>query len=154
MSRALKWILGILAVLIIVAVIAGGVWLLASRASRIAAVRPYAAQPNQQGAPFGPNGQYFQNGPRGFRNDGQFPFGGNGFRGPMMGNRFMGFGPFGMGMFFLGGLLRLIVPLGLLVLVAIIFYQLGKRAGTSGTVRPQPAPVTSTPPDQNPPSAA
>lgn len=154
MSRAWKWILGIVGVLIILAVVAGGVWLLANRASRIAAVRPFAAQPNNQTAPFGPNGQYFPNGRRGFGNDGRGPFGGNGFRGPMMGNRFLGFGPFGMGMFFLGGLLRLIVPLGLFVLVAFIFYQLGKRAGVSSTARSQPAPVTPTPPDQNPPSAA
>ncbi len=154
MSRVWKWILGILAVLVIVAVVAGGTLLLVSRGTRFAAVRPYAAQPNPQTAPFGPNGQNFPNGRRGFGNGGGFPFGGYGFRGPMMGNRFLGFGPFGMGFFFLGGLLRLIVPLGLLALVAIIFYQLGKRAGVSGTVRREPAPVTPTPPDQSPPSAA
>lgn len=153
MSRAWKWILGILAILIIVAVVVGGAWLLISRGTRIAAVRPYAAQPNPQTAPFGPNGQYFPNGRQGFGNDGRSPFGNNGFRGPMMGNRFMGFGPFGVGFFLLGGLLRLIVPLGLLALVAIIFYQLGKRAGVSGAVRREPAPVTPTPPDQTPPSA-
>lgn len=153
MSRAWKWILGILAVLIIVAVVVGGAWLLISRGTRIAAVRPYAGQPNSQTAPFGPNGQNFPNGRRGFGNGGGFPFGGYGFRGPMMGNRFPGFGPFGIGFFLLGALLRLIVPLGLLVLVAFIFYQLGKRAG-SGTVRREPVPVAPTPPDQNPPSAA
>lgn len=151
MSRAWKWILGILGVLIIVAVVAGGAWLWANRGARFAAVRPYTAQPNSPTAPFGPNGQYFQNGPRGFGNDGHYPYG---FRGPMMGNRFMRFGPFGMGIFFLGGLLRLIVPLGLLVLVAILFYQFGKRAGLSSAARREPAPVTSAPSNQNPPSAA
>jgi hypothetical protein len=63
----------------------------------------------------------------------------------MMGGRgrFPGLGLFGMGFFFLGGLLRLIIPLGLLVLVAVIFYQLGRRASLSGatTARREPAPA-------------
>jgi hypothetical protein len=49
------------------------------------------------------------------------------FRHPMMGGR--GFGFFGMPFLFFGGLLRLIFPLGVLVLVAYFAYQQGKRAG-------------------------
>ncbi len=148
MTRAWKWVLGILAVLVILAIIAGGVWFWQNRGQMMTAVRPYAVQPN---SPFGPNGQNLPNGPRGF-GGGQYPFRGDGFRGPMMGNRFMRFGPFGLGFFFLGGLLRLIIPLGFLALVAFIFYQLGKRAGISSAMRREPAPVAATPSDQNPPS--
>ncbi len=151
MSRAWKWVLGIIAVLVVLAVIAGGIWFWQNRGQMMTAFGPYAARPNTQVAPFGPNGQNFPNGPRGFGNNGQAPFRGYGFRGPFMGNRMMRFGPFGMGFFFLGGLLRLIIPLGVLVLVAFLFYQLGKRAGISKTVGREPAPVATTT-NQNPPS--
>ena len=83
---------------------------------------------------------------------------GNGFGyGPMMGgrgfNRFgmmMPFGPFGMGLMIVGAFLRLIIPLGILALVAWLFYSLGKRAGKSAsTVQPaSPAPAPSA--DKNP----
>ncbi len=58
------------------------------------------------------------------------------FRRPMMGGR--GFYPFG-GFFFLGGLLRLVFPLGVLALVAYIAYQQGKKAGMSAALA-APAP--------------
>jgi hypothetical protein len=95
--------------------------------------RPYATQPNPQSGPNTPNGQSvpgFPNGPRGFNDDGRNPMNGFGFRGPMMNGRgrFSRFGPLGLGFFFLGGLLRLLIPLGVLALVAILFYQLGKRS--------------------------
>lgn len=62
----------------------------------------------------------------GFRDRG--PMGGyQNFRHPMMGG---GFFPFG-GFFFLGGLLRLIVPLGVLALVVYFAYQQGKKAGVA-----------------------
>jgi hypothetical protein len=53
--------------------------------------------------------------------------------------------PFGLGIFFLGGLFRLLIPVVILVLVAILFYQLGKRAGAG----PAPA-APSTPPPSAP----
>ncbi len=64
----------------------------------------------------------------------------------MMGGRGFGaFMPFGFGVFFLGGLLRLLMPLILLVLVAILFYQLGKRSGAARvTVAPPASPSTPT----------
>lgn len=143
MSRTLKWVLGIVAVLVILAVAAGAVWVLQNRALMLSGVRPYTAVPNPQGAPNFPNGQ------RGFGNNGRNPmFGyGNGFGGPMMRGmgRVMRFGPFGLGLFFFGRLLRLLIPLILLVLVAVIFYQLGKRS----TVRRETVPAP--PSGQNPP---
>ena len=61
----------------------------------------------------------------GFGNRG--PMGGyQNFRHPMMGGR--GFYPLG-GFFLLGGLLRLIFPLGVLALVAYFSYKAGKKAG-------------------------
>jgi hypothetical protein len=66
----------------------------------------------------------------------------NGWGAPMMsGGGFPmheGFPPFGMGFFFLGGLLHLLVPLAILALVAYFFYQMGKRAGTSAAASPPP----------------
>ena len=155
MSRVWKWVLGILAVLVIVAIIAGGVWFLQTRGQMMTSYRPNAVQPNAQGAPSAPNGQNFPNGPRGYGDDGRYPMmGGWGFRGPMMGGRgrFMPFfGPLGMGLFFFGGLLRLLIPLVILVAVAFIFYQLGRRAAAPPAPRPEPTPATSS--DQNPPQS-
>ncbi len=153
MSRTLKWVLGIVAVLVVLAVLAGAALVWRYGPQMMAGVRPYAVQPNGQNAPGAPN---FPNGPRGFGfgNNGRNPNFGYGFRGPMMGRGFgqmMRFGPFGLGLFFFGGLLRWILPLILMVLVAIIFYQLGKR---SVTVRREPVPAANppTPPaEQNPP---
>jgi hypothetical protein len=134
MSRTLKWVLGILAVLVVLALVAGGVWFWQNRGLMMANVRPYAAQPVPQGTPGVPNGQT-PFGPRGFNDDGRNQSRGYGFRMPMMGGRGrfpgFGFGPFGMGMFFIGGLFRLILPLAVLAIVAIIFYQLGRRSGLS-----------------------
>ncbi len=165
MSKTWKWILGILAVLIVVAVVVAGVFVWRNQTAMMAKVRtapfsqrPVAPNPNGQATPVpnSPNGAtrpYGFNGPYGFRNNNRGPMGGWGERGPMMGGRgysqfggFMPFGmmPFGMGFFFLGGLLRLIIPLGILALVAFLFYQLGKRAGASA-VHAAPAPVPAAP---------
>ena len=144
MSKTLRWILGILAVLLLIAVAAGAVWFWQNRSQMMASYRPYAAQPNAQGTPGAPNtrpglntqpDQNLPYGHEGFGDNRRFPMGGWGMRGPMMGGRpFMQaapFMPFGMGFFFLGGLFRLVIPLGVLALVALLFYQLGKRAGAS-----------------------
>ena len=138
MSKTLRWVLGILAVLVLLAVAAGAVWFWQNRSHMMASYRPYAAQPNAQATPAAPNAQPGQNLPRGqqgFGDNGRFPMGGWGMRGPMMSGRpfreAAPFMPFGMGFFFLGGLFRLVIPLGVLALVAVLFYQLGKRAGVS-----------------------
>lgn len=158
MSKTLKWVLGIVAVLVVLALIAGGAWWFQNRAQlmtayQLNAPRPNAPGPNAQATPGAPNGQ---NPPFGYRNfdDGRrYPGGGFGF-GPMMGRRpFMNRGPFmpfGMGFFFLGGLFRLIIPLGILILVAILFYQLGRRAGRSTAGNAPAAP----PADQNLPKTS
>ena len=146
MSRTLRWVLGILAVLVVLAVVAGGIWLVQHRSQMMSAYRQPATQPNAQGAPGAPNttpGQNPPRGPQGFGDDRRFPM----MRGwndgsPMMGQRrFMHAGPFmpfGMGLFFMGGLFHLIVPLAVLVLVAFVFYQLGRRARTSSVPAPAP----------------
>lgn len=62
-------------------------------------------------------------------------FGTRDFRQPMMGGR--GFYPFG-GFFFLGGLLRLIFPLGILALVGYFSYRAGKKAGMNDATQNAP----------------
>ena len=149
MSRTLKWVLGIVAVLVVVAVIAGGVWFVQNRAQMMASFRPTIQQqqpnlPNNQG---GPNGQTLPFGPRGFGNNRNRPE--YGFRGPMMGmgrgGRF-GFTPFGMGFFFVRGFFRLLLPIALLAIVALVFYQLGRRAGPR-VVAAAPVPPPAEPTD-------
>lgn len=112
MSKTLKWILGITLGLVILA----GVGFLAANF-------------------FGYGHMSFWGGPAyyghpmmdGYSFDNRSPMDGFwNFRHPMMGGR--GFGIFGMPFLFLGGLLRLIFPLGVLVLVAYFAYQQGKRA--------------------------
>ena len=161
MSKVWKWIIGILIVLVVAALVVGAVFvvrnnLLYTRSVRAAApfangqTRPnFQATPNAPGSPNPNNGQGGQV-PYGFNNRRSPMFG----EGPMMGGRgfrnfggFMPFGMFGMGFFFLGGFLRLIVPLGVLALVAFIFYRLGKRAGASSVVVPAPVPSDPTPVD-------
>jgi len=81
----------------------------------------------------------------GFGNRG--PMGGyQNFRHPMMGGR--GFYPWG-GFFFLGGLLRLIFPLGVLALVAYFSYQAGKKAGMNAALAvTAPEPVMDAEPEE------
>ncbi len=157
MSRTLKWFLGILAVLVLIAVVGGAVWAWQSHALMLT-YRPSTFQPNAQGTPGVPNGQDFPYGPRGYGYNGNRPMNGFGFRGPMRGiGRVhpLGFGPFGMGFFFLGGLLRLVIPLGILALVAFFFYQLGKRSGLARQPATRSEPAASQPAssDQNPPKS-
>jgi hypothetical protein len=82
----------------------------------------------------------------------------NGWRHPMMGGfdrndgrdfrRFGGFLPFGFGLMAIGGLLRLLVPLGILALGAYFFYWSGKKAGLK-----EAAPVVAAPAPQAEPTA-
>lgn len=151
MSRTLKWILGILAVVVIVGLVAAAafVWWNHVPMARYRAFSPQVNGTPAPNAPNAPSGQTAPGMPYAFRQDRGTPFGDWGHRGPMMGGRgfsnFGGFMPFGMGFFFLGGLLHLIIPLGLLALVAVLFYQLGKRAGASTSA------AKSEPPQSPPP---
>ncbi len=129
MSKVWKWILGIVAVLVIVAAVAGVVIVLRNGTNLFASNRPNL--PNGQG-------QNIPNNQRGFGPDwnGRMPRENYGWGGPMMNGRGyspFGFGPFGRGLFFVGSLLRILIPLGILALVAILFYQLGRRTGTSAS---------------------
>lgn len=147
MSKTLRWILGILAAIVVIAVVAAAVFVLWNHAPLRLGYRLNQAGPNAPVAPSTPGAPNTQpNQPYGFRPYRAFPYGGFERRLPMMGGpRVFGFGgmmPFGMGIFFLGGLLRLLIPLIIVVLVAIVFYQLGKRAGAApAPVAPPPPPV-------------
>lgn len=166
MSKIWKWILGILIVLVVAALAVGAVFMVRNRAFMAASVRPVFGNgqqtrpgiqgtPNPQGtpnAPAAPNRPYGFNGQKGPMMP--YGFNGRGNRGPMMGrggfSHFGMFGmPFGMGFFFLFGLLRLVIPLGILALVAFLFYQMGKRAGVNSVAAPasvvsDPAPADTT----------
>ena len=162
MSKVWKWILGVLIVLVVVAVVVGAVFvvrnnLLFARSISAAPVGNGQTRPNIQATPNAPgaqnpNGQRGPATPFGFNNH-RYPFGDREWGGPMMGGRgFRGFGgfmPFGMGFFFLGGLVRLIIPLGVLALVAFLFYQMGKKAGVSSVAPPTPVPSAPAP-DETP----
>ncbi len=142
MSKTLKWILGILAAVVIIAVAVAAVFVLLNHAPLVGYRLGRPTAPQAQATPGAPGTQPNQpNQPFGFRSYRGYPYEGFGGRMPMMGGRgFYGYGmfPFGFGLFFLGGLLRLLIPIIIVVLVAILFYQLGKRA--------RPAPVPATPP--------
>lgn len=157
MSKTWKWILGILAVVVIIAVAAAAVFVWVNHSAFPVAYRLNRTLPNSQVAPgtpnaptapngpTSPNGQQNPNVPYGFRQYRGFPYQGFERRMPMMGGRgfgnFGGMMPFGLGIFLLGGFFRLLIPIVILALVAVLFYQLGKRAGAA----PAPA-VPPTPP--------
>jgi hypothetical protein len=149
----LKWILGILAVLVIIGAMLVAVFVWWNHAPLGISRRFVQAQPNATPVPNGqpaPNGQNGPTTPYGFQGDHRFYFQGRGFNRPMMGGRVFGrmggFAPFGFGLFLVGGLLRLIIPLAVLALVALLFYQLGKRAGASAGGSTPPSSNLPTPP--------
>lgn len=129
MSRIWKWILGILGVLIIVGLIAGAVFMWRNHGVFAGGRAFEFSGPDRQwggqmpGAP---------NGTEGYR---RYHMQGWGGRMPMMGDGYgyapHAYGPMGRGFMFFGGLFHLLVPLGVLALVAYIFYQMGKRAGAA-----------------------
>ena len=104
---------------------------------------PFAYRQNQQSAPSSPSTPTAPQNNQSNPTTPKRPMPGRGYgygpmmgRGPMMMNR--GFGPYGMfmpfgmmGFVFFDGFFRLLLPLGVLALVAYAFYQLGKRAGAS-----------------------
>ena len=165
MKKVWKWILGIVIVLVVVGLAVGAVFAWQHGAftmrrapfayrqypRQTAPVKPGNSAPqNNQTNPSTPttptapqsNGRGFMPG-RGY-GYGPMMMGGRGF------NHYGMFMPFGMGIMFFGAFLRLIIPLGILALVAWLFYSLGKRAGkAASTVQPaSPAPAPSA--DKNP----
>lgn len=140
MKNIWKWILGILLILVVVGgLFAAGYFMWRTHNAAVASAAPFSRSWNGPMMP-GRNGNRGQVGP------------GYGF-GPMMGGRgfnrgWGGFLPFGFGGFFLlGGLFRLLLPLGFIALVAYLFYQIGKQAGAARAVPPAvpPAPVDAEP---------
>jgi len=108
MKKIWKWILGIVLVLVLIVAV-GSAWYFFAGHSRGVAMM---AEANGRGEWRMPMQQWRGAAPQ--------------FREPKMGGR--GFFPYG-GFFFLGGLLRLIIPLGVLVLVIYLAYGAGKKAG-------------------------
>lgn len=131
MKNIWKWILGILIVLIVVAAFAALPYLL-----HTAFGMPYGGPAVAQG---------FE------RQAWRMPmhdFDGRSFDrfGPMMGGRgYSGFNPLFAGFMLLGGLLRLVVPLGIVALIAWLAYQQGKKVGMKSTAPAAPAPVSESP---------
>jgi hypothetical protein len=143
MSRTWKWILGILAALVILGLVAGAAflwWNHPAMVLRDTVARPAIGGTPQPGTPNQPQRPMMPYGFQSGRGRGMEGWGGM----PMMGargfHRLGGFTPFGIGLFFVGGLLHLILPLGILALVAFLFYEMGKRAGASAAASASPAP--------------
>jgi len=134
MSKVLQWILGILAVVVIVGLIAGAVFMWRNHASGTGWGGMMSYGPS---APGSPDGSQAPDGPYRFERFPRYHMDGWSGRMPMHGHAppYAG-GPFGMGFLMFGGLLRLVFPLGLLALVAYIFYQMGRRAGAPPPSRP------------------
>ncbi len=114
MRKVWKWILGIFVVLVVLAVVVGGVFLLRSHFNgftRFVQVFPQGSQAPDGRVPFNGRGQ--REGP-----GWMMPYGGHGY--PMMGGRGFGFGmmPFAgfLGLFFFLGFVALVV-LGIVWLV-------------------------------------
>ncbi len=146
MKKLWKWVLGIFIVIVIIAaLVAVPFGLHKFMIARSGFNTQAQAQqgwnyngPMERGDFHGNDGQQYD-APRGFDQRG----------GPMMGaGRFnnRGFGAFGFGLMFLGGLLRLI-PLALFGLLLYGVYRLGKRDGlrSAPAVIPAPAVVQSAP---------
>jgi len=143
MKNIWKWVLGIILVLVVVAALVAVPFLMrnymAANFNRPSVQNTTPANPSNPTTPTNPQQRGF-NGPmmRGFNQQGRGPGGFNGFNGPMMrGGRnfqrgfmpFGGFGLFGFGFMFLGGLLHLAIPLLLLGLLFFGAYQLGMNSG-------------------------
>jgi hypothetical protein len=144
MKKALKWILGILLVVVIVAALVAVPFAMHSNMLARASFNNQPQLQAQRGWNNGPMMGGNQRGDNGLQGRAQGRFENRG--GPMMGDGFRrGFAPFGFGLMFFGGLLRLI-PLVLFGLLLYAVYQLGKRAGMRKIPAAVPAPAAPEPP--------
>jgi hypothetical protein len=135
MSRTWKWILGILAGLIVVGLVGGAVFMWSNHTAWWGQRAVTFAAPNLPGWQERSVMPHGYDGYRRYHMDdwaGHMPMMGGGLPGPYA------FSPFGMGCMIVVGLIRLAIPLGVLALVAYLFYQMGKRAG-SASVRAAPS---------------
>jgi hypothetical protein len=140
MSKAWKWILGILGVLIVVGLLAGAGLMWRSRGLFMAA-RAY--EPGYFESPA------FRDRPgtaRGLDEYRRYHMDGWGGGHPMMGYGHgysqYAFGPMGPHFMPLAGLFHMAFPLGVLALVAYVFYQLGKRAAVPAAPVAPPGPTS------------
>ena len=136
MSRTWQWILGILAGIVVIGLIVGAVFMWQNHMAWWGPGGFAASGGDPQQGPVGP---YGYEGYRRYHMDNWgwgMPMHGGGYPGSY------GYTPFGTGFMIVAGLLRLLLPLGLLALVAYVFYQMGKRAGgasaTAAPVAPRP----------------
>ena len=137
MSRILQWILGILAVIVIVGLVLGAVFMWRNYSAWSG---PGGMMYNAPGAPNAPDLPQSPDAPYRFDRYPRYHMDGWSGRMPMhaYGGQHVA-SPFGMGFLVLAGFFRLIVPLGILALVAYLFYQMGKRAGAVSPATPAPA---------------
>lgn len=141
-----KWIIGIIVGLVVLAVIAGGVWAVTARFAmmrRIVQITPQVVpapnspnNPNTPNTPNTPRGPYY--GQRGDRGPWMMPFGGRGYpMMPMMGRR-GGFSPFRL----IGGLIGFLFFLGLLTaLVLGIVWLVRRRPAMTSAAAPASMPA-------------
>jgi hypothetical protein len=109
MSKTLKWILGIVIVLVVIAAVA-----IATRGFLVSHYM-VAGKFNRFGGPMERNYKNFRHSMDGYR----------GFRHPIVG----GYGFMAWPFMFFGGFLRLLFPLAVLSVVAYFFYKKGKKDG-------------------------
>ena len=143
MSKILQWILGILAVIVIVGLVLGAVFMWRNN---MAWSGSGGMMYNAPGAPNAPDWPQAPDAPYRFERYPRYHM--DGWSGGMPMHGYSGpyaVGPFQTGFLMFAGLLRLVLPLGILALVAYIFYQMGRRAGMSAPA----APASASRPDVN-----
>jgi len=139
MSKVWKWILGILGVLIVVGLLAGAGFMWRSHRFYVP-LRAY--EPRYLDQPALPDGPGT---PRGYEEYRRYHMDGWDGRMPMMGYGYRyspySHGPMGAGYMPIADFFHLLFPLGILALVAYVFYQMGKRAGIAVGQSSPPRPL-------------
>jgi hypothetical protein len=145
MRSVWKWILGILAVLIVCAALGGlGFFFARGRGADFVSAAPVPGNPDTWRMPMH----------RGFNApQGGQDFGPGGY-GHMRMHRGYGFFPFAMPFMMLGGLFRLLIPLALVVLVGVGAYLLGRNSARRAVLSPAAPPPPEAPLQRPPPPPA
>jgi len=132
MRTVWKWIIGIVVVLVVLAAVVGGVWVLRNRFAAMPRIVQNLPQtnpaPNAPNSPNVPNGRNPYYGQRPYFGGPMMPFGGRGYVMPMMRNRGFGLGLLGP----IAGLIGFLFFAGIVVLIVL---------GIVALVRRQPRPV-------------
>ena len=144
MSRTWKWILGVLAALVIVGIVAAPMFLWWNHTPMMVSYRLNRLPTDDATKSTNPYGKEAPVMPYGFENYQRYHMDGN-WNTPFMHGGGLpvpgAFTPFGGSCYFLAGTLHILFPLGILALVAYVFYQMGKRATAppSPPASPNPA---------------